>query len=1109
MPTGVDLGAIYASIKLDTSGLTQGWLTARRAMQEGGSYVTKHLAEIEQAGRRMSMSITAPLVAAGATSAKFAIAFEDSMAKIVGLAGGAADEIDGLKQSVLGLSPQVARSPQELADALYFVYSSGVQGQGALDILTQSAKAAAAGLGATQVIADVATSAVNAYGQANITAAQVTDILTAAVREGKGEADAMAGSIGRVLPIAAQMGVDFANVAAAMATMTRSGLDTDEAATALRGTLAALLNPAKQTVDALESVGLTAEGVRRELSENLIAGLAHLAQAFKGNDELLAQVFPNIRALIGVLNLTGQSAEQVAEIFDAVRNSTGATDSAFKAMEETVGFKLRQSLEKLQVAAIQLGDAMGPAIQAISRVIGGLADAMLRLGPAGSTMALTIGGIVASIGPLLVAIASVKTALTTLGVASATLSTVFSGPVLLAIGAVAAAITGLIALYKALHHDTVAEANAAAENARSKYEQAQETAKLVAETQRLADNHHRSAAESKLYHENLQKIAQLNPSLISGFDKMGNAIGLTADALHKANIEAAQFMKNWRATELAKIDAEIAGLKEQLKYAQDTAKTRAEALHTGKKPVDAAIGFTGSQIVYGPLTREDQKRYLADLKKTNAEIDELNKQLAVKAKERKDILAGVMPGTGAALAPRPSPAPTPSPAPAGGGGPARGGVAARQKTPAEIASEAARDAMNWLQNMKTLGRLSEAEYEAGLKRIAAKKGQYAKIDLATEAQVAAELKRIADERTRRAEEAERQRAAEAAQAAQDIIDVENAVAQAQRESDEAVRRYEQEREAAQRKELEDSLRRLDYDRAHNHISLADYIATLQAKQAALEQYSDQWMMLQSKIDAATADQAQAQIDAALDVAETNKQAGLQMLQDALVTYEAMGDAGVEACRRIQEAIDQLQKKKESDRQDTISWSRAWIQEIMNIADSFANALADMIMGTGNFKDFLRRTFHEALRFVIDFFLKQVLESHLAHKKMQADAAKTAAANAAAGAAGGGGGKGVFGFIPMIVPFLFDDPINDTAAVRSGADFARLFRQGALADLGRAMPDTRSMVQPAPVQQTIVQHNEKVQVTTTIDKVTNIADIERLSEAQAWIIARKLNLVPTG
>ncbi len=95
--------------------------------------------------------------------------------------------------SILDLVPPVAVGPHELANALCIVASAGFRGSDALDILETSAKAAAVGPGDTAVVANAITSAVNAHGAANLTAARAAEILITTVRDGKIPAEELGG----------------------------------------------------------------------------------------------------------------------------------------------------------------------------------------------------------------------------------------------------------------------------------------------------------------------------------------------------------------------------------------------------------------------------------------------------------------------------------------------------------------------------------------------------------------------------------------------------------------------------------------------------------------------------------------------------------------------------------------------------------------------------------------------------------------------------------------------------------------------------------------------------------------------------------------------------
>ncbi len=268
---------------------------------------------------------------------------ETVMSRIEGLTGTSGSAIKGLTADVIQLSTELPKTSKDLVEGLYFVASSGFAGQQAMDILTVSAKASAAGLGETKVVADAVTSTLNAYKMGAGDAAKVTDVLIQSVKEGKGEPAALAGALGRVLPIAAAAGVSFEQVAASLATMTRTGLSAEEAATALRGTIGALEAPGKQAQGALESIGTSADEVRAAIRDKgLLAALQDLMQRTGGNVEMLDLIIPNIRALTGVLSTAGSQGEAYAEILGKMENASGSLDKAYSAAAGTLEFQTKR-----------------------------------------------------------------------------------------------------------------------------------------------------------------------------------------------------------------------------------------------------------------------------------------------------------------------------------------------------------------------------------------------------------------------------------------------------------------------------------------------------------------------------------------------------------------------------------------------------------------------------------------------------------------------------------------------------------------------------------------------------------------------------------------------
>lgn len=422
---------------------------------------TSASAKMTAVGSQMSRAVTLPLVAVGAAATVMSMKFDEAFAHMEGLAGVPADEIAGLREQVLGLAHDTAQSPQALAEALYFIESSGVKGAAALETLDASARAATAGLGSVQVVADAVTSAMNAYGSENLSAAQATNVMVGAVREGKGEADQMAGSLGRIIPIASQLGVSFVQVGAGMAGLTRIGLSAAESATALRAIMTGLLSPSQAAQEAFANVGTSAGQLRGEIADKgLLTTLLDLRERFHGNAAAIGAAFGNVRALNGVMALIGSNADEVGQIFENLSGDTDYLGEAFAAVADTDGFKVKQAFADIQVALINLGDEIAPVVAGIASGVGNIGAAIGNLPDPVAGAVVAFGGLVAAAGPVLMMAGSIasgwaavgpavttaaSTAVTAISTMSAaSLAAAATNPVLLGLAGAAVVVTGAL-----------------------------------------------------------------------------------------------------------------------------------------------------------------------------------------------------------------------------------------------------------------------------------------------------------------------------------------------------------------------------------------------------------------------------------------------------------------------------------------------------------------------------------------------------------------------------------------------------------------------------------------------------------------------------------------
>ena len=347
-----------------------------------------------------------PLAIAGGAAIKMAADFRRSMTKIEALVGVTGTAFNELEASVKKFSKETAISGTEAADAMFYITSAGLRGADAIDTLNISLKAAASGLGETETIARLNTAAMAAYGKENLSTADATDVLVAAVKEGRLDASQLAESMESVVSVSAEMGVEFSELAAAFAAVSKTNSNASIAATGLRSILTTLLNPTTQARDVLNSLGLSADTIRQKIKDDgLLSTLKLLTERFDGNADATATVFGNVRALVPVLSLTGKSAAEVDKLFERMNNTQGETQKAFDITSSKAEFKLKKAMNDTKEAFKNVGlvllQSLLPAFQNLSKIIVSLFNKFQNLDSTLQQMIIGFGALIIALPTLL------------------------------------------------------------------------------------------------------------------------------------------------------------------------------------------------------------------------------------------------------------------------------------------------------------------------------------------------------------------------------------------------------------------------------------------------------------------------------------------------------------------------------------------------------------------------------------------------------------------------------------------------------------------------------------------------------------------------------------
>lgn len=365
------------------------WQDFTQNAQDSGANLDKVAGNMQKIG--------AGMVGLGAASSKLFLDFDKEFQKVLTISDTAQVSNEKLKQGALDVAKTYNVSAGETANALYDILSSGIQTSDSLELLAHTARLAKTGITDMTTAGDILTTIMNTYGISVKDAVKITDQLIITQKLGKNTVGEMGAQFGKVAGLAGTMGIPFEELGAALSTMTIKGVKADEAITSIRGIMTSVIQPTKEAKDVASQYGieLSATALR---SKGFSGFLDEVVRKTHGNDEALSAMFGNVRALNGMLMLTGKEGMKTyKDNLEQIRNATGATDEAFEKISSTTSAKVASAWNKLKTSAIEAGAAFSPFIELLS----GFLEILSRTPPQVVVVISAIGGLLLTVGTII------------------------------------------------------------------------------------------------------------------------------------------------------------------------------------------------------------------------------------------------------------------------------------------------------------------------------------------------------------------------------------------------------------------------------------------------------------------------------------------------------------------------------------------------------------------------------------------------------------------------------------------------------------------------------------------------------------------------------------
>lgn len=235
--------------------------------------------------------------------------------------------------------------------------------------------------------------AINSYNLSAADAEKISAIFFKTIDEGRVVASEMANTLGRIYPLADQVGVSMTEVNSVIAITTQKGVKTNDAITLMSNLLVKLEKPTEQTAEFFKSLGVSSGEAAIQLYG--LTGLLHkMVDAVNSGQVPVSAFFDEIRGRKQFATIQ-QSLGQIEDLNKRLSDTTTIV-SEYRAAQtirsESAGDALAKEANKFaNVFKVELGQAILENLNAVNKWVGGVEGARDKVG--GFKNVLIAGGI--------------------------------------------------------------------------------------------------------------------------------------------------------------------------------------------------------------------------------------------------------------------------------------------------------------------------------------------------------------------------------------------------------------------------------------------------------------------------------------------------------------------------------------------------------------------------------------------------------------------------------------------------------------------------------------------------------------------------------------------
>ncbi|MET7041777.1 phage tail tape measure protein [Clostridium botulinum] len=355
-------------------------------------------------GKEMTTKLSAPIAGIGVLASKIGMDFEASMSNVKALSGATGDSFKQLEVKARDMGAKTSKSAKDAADAMGYMALAGWKQKEIIGGIEPVLRLAEAGNIDLARASSLTTDSMSSLGLTVEQLPHYLDLVAQTARSSNTDIDQMTEAYIGVGGTLKGLNVPLEESAVILGMLANKGVKGSEAGTALNAVMTNLTAPTGRAKEALDKLKLTAFD-----SNGNFKGLSNVLMELKDKTKNMTEEQRNqTLAMIGGkehikdLNalLSGLDGD-----YDKLKGSIGQADGALNDMAKTMQDNNKGSITALKSALEELGikiyDILKPKIAAITQKLQEWTNKLNSLTPAQQQTIVKIAGMIAAIGPLL------------------------------------------------------------------------------------------------------------------------------------------------------------------------------------------------------------------------------------------------------------------------------------------------------------------------------------------------------------------------------------------------------------------------------------------------------------------------------------------------------------------------------------------------------------------------------------------------------------------------------------------------------------------------------------------------------------------------------------